>query len=57
MSRRGDEILESYINGNIGWCRDELKKRDGRKLLEEVYTGLQEYHGQKEADKFRRLMQ
>lgn len=52
---REQEIAESFINGNISWCREQFKKRNGRVMHAKVAYWLREY-APNELESFLRLM-
>ena len=53
---RTDELTESYLNGNISWVRNELKKRGGKAYFEQIKQNLRETVSLNEADLFEQLM-
>lgn len=53
---RAAELTESYLNGNISWVRNELKKRGGKAYFAQIKSSLFEIPGHNEAELFERLM-
>lgn len=54
--KSNEQIAESYLNGNISWCREQLHKRNGRRLQVEVEDLLRDWKPGELAT-FRRLME
>jgi len=51
---RINEIAESFINGNISWCKAQLYGKRDAKFA--VYERLQDVASKLEADSFYRLV-
>lgn len=59
LTRRAEELAESWVNGNIGWVLDQIYKSDGENVVAGLTIGTHRHlleWNKGDADSFSRIV-